>query len=80
MTALAKKHGPIMQLQLGEELAIIISSPTVAKQVLKTHDTSFTNRPGIFAVEVVTYNYSGTLNYHLFQKFNPIKNKQILII
>ena len=33
---LAQKHGPIMQLQLGEVLAIIISSPKVVEEVLKT--------------------------------------------
>ncbi|KAG2672076.1 hypothetical protein I3760_13G022200 [Carya illinoinensis] len=35
---LADKYGPILQLQLGEVLAIIITSPDLAEDVLKTHD------------------------------------------
>ena len=56
---LAQKHGPIMQLQLGEVLAIIISSPKVVEEVLKTHDTALANRPIILAVEVMSYDNSG---------------------
>ncbi|KAM3685582.1 hypothetical protein ACJW31_11G129000 [Castanea mollissima] len=56
---LAQKYGPIMQLQLGEVLAIIISSPKVVEEVLKTHDTALANRPIILAVEVMSYHNSG---------------------
>ncbi|KAL0013098.1 hypothetical protein SO802_000167 [Lithocarpus litseifolius] len=35
---LAKKHGPVMRLQLGEVSAVIISSPKAAREVLKTHE------------------------------------------
>jgi hypothetical protein len=58
MRDLAKKHGPIMQLQLGEVSAIIISSPDLAKEVLKTHDTAFANQPSILAIDVLSYGYS----------------------
>ena len=47
-----------MQLQLGEVLAIIISSPKVAEQVLKTHDAAFANRPSVLASEIVFYDSS----------------------
>ncbi|XP_015063678.2 premnaspirodiene oxygenase-like [Solanum pennellii] len=55
---LAKKHGPLMHLQLGEIPTIVISSPRVAQEVLKTHDLAFTNRPGLLSVQILTYNYS----------------------
>ncbi|KAK4711571.1 hypothetical protein R3W88_006084 [Solanum pinnatisectum] len=55
---LAKKHGPLMHLQLGEIPTIVISSPRVAQEVLKTHDIAFTNRPELLSVKILAYNYS----------------------
>ncbi|XP_018819235.2 cytochrome P450 71D8-like [Juglans regia] len=59
LTKLALKYGPIMQVQLGEVLAIVVSSPEIAKEVLHTHDTVFINRPTNLAVEILSYGYSG---------------------
>ena len=47
-----------MQLQMGEVLAIIISSPKVVEEVLKTHDAALANRPVVLAVEVMSYDHS----------------------
>ncbi|TMW86937.1 hypothetical protein EJD97_020679 [Solanum chilense] len=55
---LARKHGSLMHLQLGEIPTIVVSSPRVAQEVLKTHDLAFTNRPGLLSVQILTYNYS----------------------
>lgn len=52
---LAKKHGPVMSLQLGEVLAIVVSPPEMAKEVMKTHDIIFTSRPHIIATRIVSY-------------------------
>ncbi|KAK7261772.1 hypothetical protein RIF29_28091 [Crotalaria pallida] len=41
---LAKIHGPIMSLKLGQLTTIVISSSDIAKEVLQTHDQSFSNR------------------------------------
>ncbi|KAH0640684.1 hypothetical protein KY285_037270 [Solanum tuberosum] len=38
---LAKKYGPIMSLKLGQITIVIISSSTIAKQVLKIQDQAF---------------------------------------
>nr|UXG91342.1 3(S)-hydroxy-(+)-manool synthase [Callicarpa americana] len=55
---LAVKYGPLMHLQLGEVPFLIVSSVEVAKQVLKTHDVTFANRPPGLAAMVITYNYA----------------------
>ncbi|GKD49882.1 cytochrome P450 71AV8-like protein, partial [Tanacetum coccineum] len=42
---------------LGEVSAVVISSPVLAKQVLKAHDLVFADRPKILSAEIVGYNY-----------------------
>ncbi|KAK4837456.1 hypothetical protein QYF36_017440 [Acer negundo] len=52
---LSEIYGPIMKLQLGRKLCVVISSPSVAKQVLKDHDAIFANRDPTVAVIASTY-------------------------
>lgn len=42
---LAKRYGPIFSLRLGGKIAIVISSPSLAREVLKENDVIFANRP-----------------------------------
>ncbi|XVF12362.1 hypothetical protein REPUB_Repub08aG0110600 [Reevesia pubescens] len=41
---LSQIYGPIIKLQLGRKICIVISSPSLAKEVLKDHDAIFANR------------------------------------
>ncbi|XP_077222091.1 desmethyl-deoxy-podophyllotoxin synthase-like [Tasmannia lanceolata] len=53
---LAKKHGPLMHLKLGQVSTIVISSPEVAREIMKTHDLKFSSRPELFLPDIVLYN------------------------
>ena len=55
LDALAKKHGPIMYLKLGQVPTIVASSPEVAEQILKTNDAVFLGRPKFQASEFMFY-------------------------
>ncbi|KAL4561507.1 hypothetical protein LXL04_033674 [Taraxacum kok-saghyz] len=52
---LARKHGPIMHIQLGQISAVIISSPRLAEQVLKTNDIALADRPTTFGSDLVLH-------------------------
>ncbi|KAA3481766.1 geraniol 8-hydroxylase-like [Gossypium australe] len=55
VTEQSKIHGPIIKLQLGRKVYVIISSPSIAKQILKDHDAIFANRDVPAAAVTGTY-------------------------
>ncbi|XP_057420127.1 flavonoid 3'-monooxygenase CYP75B137-like [Lotus japonicus] len=52
---LARTHGPIFKLWLGSKLGIVVTSPSMARHVLKDHDTVFANRDVPAAGRAATY-------------------------
>lgn len=52
---LAQAHGPILKLWLGKKLGIVVSSPTLAREVLKDNDLIFANRDVPAGSQVVSY-------------------------
>src|SRR5688572_5046634 len=52
---LAARHGPLLYLRLGSMPAIAACSPDAAREVLKTHEAAFLDRPKPTAVHRLTY-------------------------
>ncbi|KAM7274938.1 hypothetical protein ACFE04_016804 [Oxalis oulophora] len=53
--ALSANHGPIVFLQLGNVPTIVVSSPEIAKEILKQHDIEFASRPQSRATQALLY-------------------------
>ncbi|XP_073124549.1 labd-13Z-ene-9,15,16-triol synthase, chloroplastic-like [Henckelia pumila] len=53
-TELAQKYGPVYKLWLGSKLSVVISSPSLIKEVVRDHDTVFANRDPPVAAMVAT--------------------------
>ncbi|OEL37176.1 Premnaspirodiene oxygenase [Dichanthelium oligosanthes] len=54
MRDLARRHGPVMLLRIGEVPTLVVSSREAACEVMKTHDTAFASRPLSATVRVLT--------------------------
>ncbi|XP_059280921.1 cytochrome P450 93A3-like [Lycium ferocissimum] len=52
---LSARYGPLIHINLGSVPCLVVSSPEMAKEVLKTHETSFLDRPQTSVVDYLTY-------------------------
>ncbi|GLJ31811.1 hypothetical protein SUGI_0639990 [Cryptomeria japonica] len=57
LAALAKRYGSIVFLRLGSVPTVVISSPAMAKEFLKTHDLVFATRPNCAFGKYVSYDH-----------------------
>ncbi|KAG2678727.1 hypothetical protein I3760_11G016600 [Carya illinoinensis] len=53
--SLSKKYGPVMLLHLGHAPSLVVSSADMAREVMKTHDITFSNRPRTTAADILLY-------------------------
>ncbi len=54
MRDLARRHGPLMLLRIGEVPTLVVSSRDAAREVMKTHDMAFATRPLSATLRVIT--------------------------
>ncbi|XP_030469320.2 flavonoid 3'-monooxygenase CYP75B137-like [Syzygium oleosum] len=52
---LAKNYGPIYKLQLGSKLYVVVSSPSLAKEIVRDQDRTFANRDPNIAATIMSY-------------------------
>lgn len=55
LSTLSSSYGPLMYLRLGSQRILVVSSPEIASDVFKNHDTAFSQRPHNFATMKFTY-------------------------
>ncbi|KAL9998181.1 putative costunolide synthase [Helianthus debilis subsp. tardiflorus] len=55
LRSLARKYGPIMYLQMGQVPTVVISTPRLAQEILKTNDVVFSDRPTTIASQILFY-------------------------
>jgi len=59
LAKLSHQFGPLMHIKLGALSTVVVSSPEMAKEVMKTHDIAFANRPYLLAADVISYGSKG---------------------
>ncbi|CAL2261266.1 unnamed protein product [Prunus armeniaca] len=57
LQALSQRHGPLMLLHFGSVPVLVVSSAEAAREILKTHDLVFSDRPKSTIFEKLLYNY-----------------------
>lgn len=62
MWSLSERYGPLMLLHLGSKPMVVVSSADVAKEMLKTHDLAFADRPDMKDLRKVFYDLTDVIN------------------
>ncbi|KAK6932582.1 Cytochrome P450 [Dillenia turbinata] len=73
LTDLAKTCGPIMSLRLGQVTTIVISSPTLAKEVMQTNDFSFSYRATPDSIRAQNHHLHSMVWLHPFNKWRSLR-------
>lgn len=70
---LSKIYGPIMSLKLGFRSAIVVSSPRMAREIMKTHDQNFCSRPNLFGIQQISYKGSDVVLSPYTEKWKELR-------
>uniref|UniRef100_A0A803QXI2 Cytochrome P450 n=1 Tax=Cannabis sativa TaxID=3483 RepID=A0A803QXI2_CANSA len=78
LQAWSRRYGPVMQLRLGSVPVLVISSATAAREIMKTHDLAFSNRPKSCALEKLLYNYRDISSAPYGEYWRQMKSVSVL--
>ncbi|MED6139664.1 hypothetical protein PIB30_085971 [Stylosanthes scabra] len=81
LSKLAKTHGPIMSLKLGQKITVVVSSVEMAKEVLLSYDHLLSNRPIPQSVSVLNhehYSFAFIPISPLWREMRKLCNTQLL--
>ncbi|KAA8531624.1 hypothetical protein F0562_006333 [Nyssa sinensis] len=56
--SLSQKHGPILSLQFGTRLVVVVSSPSAVEECFTKNDVVLANRPKFVIGKYIGYNYT----------------------
>ncbi|KAK6148416.1 hypothetical protein DH2020_019328 [Rehmannia glutinosa] len=71
---LSTKYGPIMLLKFGSKPTLVISSAAIAKEILKTHDLAFANKPVMSAPKKIFYDLKDLVNLQYGEQWRKIRS------
>ncbi|GLT40275.1 hypothetical protein SLA2020_144230 [Shorea laevis] len=75
---LAQHFGPLMLLHFGAVKVLIVSSADGAREIMKTHDIIFANRPRARALQKLVYNYKDIVSAPYGEYWRQIKSISVL--
>ncbi|CAN6556611.1 unnamed protein product [Malus baccata var. baccata] len=76
--ALSQRHGPLMLLHFGSVPVLVVSSAEAAREIMKTHDLTFSNRPKSTIVEKLLYNYNDVSSAPYGEYWRQVKSICVL--
>ncbi|XP_059441127.1 cytochrome P450 736A117-like [Corylus avellana] len=76
--SLARRHGPLMLLHFGNAPTLVASSADAAREIMKTHDLIFANRPKSSMFEKLLYNNKDVASAPYGEYWRQMKSISVL--
>jgi hypothetical protein len=76
--SLAQRHGPLMLIHFGSVPTLVASSADAARDIMKTHDLIFANRPKSSMFEKLLYNYKDVASAPYGEYWRQMKSLSVL--
>ncbi|KAK6276031.1 hypothetical protein POUND7_005740 [Theobroma cacao] len=78
LRALAQRFGPLMLLHLGSVPVLVVSSSDAAREIMKTHDLTFANRPKSSSSQKLLYDYKDVSSAPYGEYWRQMKSACVL--